>query len=84
MFEITYPRHGAVLNHHNGVETADSLTIKVTGVCDAPGTILVNGKNVIRKGKDFSIDLPLTAPFNTIAAELTDDFGTRGKIPYIE
>ncbi len=76
MFEITYPRHGAVLNRHNGVETADSLTIKVTGACDAPGTILVNGKNVIRKGKDFSIDLPLTAAFNTIAAELTDDFGT--------
>ena len=75
MFEITYPRHGAVLNHHNGVETADALTIKVTGVCDVPGTILVNNQPVIRKGKDFSIDLPLTAAFNTITAELTDDFG---------
>ena len=75
MFEITYPRHGAVLNHHNGAETANSLTVKVTGVCDVPGTLLVNGLPVVRKGKDFSIELPLKECFNTIAAELTDDFG---------
>lgn len=75
MFDLTFPRQGAVLNRHSGVETADGLTIKVTGVCDVPGKITVNGIVAERNGKDFSVELTLTECFTDIAAELTDDFG---------
>lgn len=76
MFDITFPRQGAVLNRHCGVETASGLTIKVTGVCDVCGKISVNGLPVQRSGKDFQTELTLTECFNTINVVLEDDFGT--------
>ena len=36
MISITNLREGAVLNHHHGIETEDSLTITVEGEGDAP------------------------------------------------
>ena len=75
MFDITFPRQGAILNRHDGIENNTSLKIKVTGVCDMPGTIKINGIPAQRSGKDFSAEIELKEPFNTICAEMEDDFG---------
>ena len=76
MLEITSPRHGAVLNRNHGHETAESLAIRVSGVCDTPEPVLVNGVVADRCGKQFWADLALAAHENTITA-VTD--GTCGR-----
>ena len=43
MLRIECPRHGALLNHNHGSETADGLTIMLRGKCTQPGEVLVNG-----------------------------------------
>lgn len=75
MFEISFPRQGAVLNHHFGRESADGLEITVSGFCDVAGEIRVNGTLAERRGKTFAAKVTLKECFNTISAELTDDFG---------
>ena len=76
MLEITYPRHGAVLNRNHGHETSEALSIRVCGLCDTPEPVLVNGVVAERCGKQFSAELSLTAHENTITAA-TD--GTCGR-----
>lgn len=76
MFDITYPRQGAVLNRHHGKEDTNGMTITVTGVCDTVSSIKINGVPVKRCGKNFSAEVTLTKPLNTICAEAVDDFGT--------
>ncbi len=76
MFDITFPRQGALLNYHCGKENADGLTIKVTGVCSRCGKLTVNGIPAVRHGSEFHAEITLRECFNTITAELEDDFGT--------
>lgn len=76
MFEIAFPRHGALLNRHHGIENTDSLRITVSGFCDVPGTIKINGITAERKGNNFKAEIYLKECFNTICAELNDDYGT--------
>ena len=76
MFDIVFPRNGALLNRHNGTENAEGLKIKVRGVCDQQGDILVNGQAVDRCGMEFCCEVTLSQVFNTIEAVLEDDFGT--------
>ena len=75
MFDLTFPRQGALLNRHSGTETREGLTIAVTGACDSPGLVTVNGVPARRRGKIFQAEVTLKECFNTIAAELQDDFG---------
>jgi len=75
MFDLTFPRHGALLNRHSGTERADGLTVVVRGVCDSAGNISVNGVPARREGRTFQAEITLRACFNPIKAELQDDFG---------
>ena len=77
MFDVTFPRNGALLNRNHGVENADGLKIKVRGICDsAEGTVKVNGVTAERYGMEFSCEVTLKDVFNTIEAELADEYGT--------
>ena len=75
MFDVIFPRQGAVLSRHDGCESASGLTIKVTGFCDVPGAIAVNGKPARRTGRTFESEITLDACFNTVSVRLDDDFG---------
>ena len=76
MLDITFPRQGAVLNRHQGVESEAGLEITIRGVCNLPGTITVNGKIVQKCGPEFAAKITLTECFNTITCRLENDFGT--------
>ena len=41
--KITEPFHGAILDHRHGKQSADSLTIRVSGQVNADGPVTVNG-----------------------------------------
>ena len=75
MFDITYPRNGAVLNHNHGIETSDGLEIEVRGMCGAGGAVFVNGKEADFDGQGFSAKVQLREKFNTIRAEIEDGNG---------
>ena len=75
MFELTFPRHGALLNRRHGTENKDGLTIVASGVCDSAGSIAVNGIPARRQGRTFQAEITIKECFNTITAELQDDFG---------
>lgn len=75
MLAILSPRHGAILNHNHGIETADSLKIQVSGLCDESGFLTVNGQPAIRNGKLFTADVTLTSHENTITAEIASNSG---------
>ncbi len=77
MLEILSPRHGAVLNHNHGRETADALQITVHGLCDETGQLTVNGKPAIRNGRLFTAEIELAARENTITAFVD---GPRGQL----
>ena len=76
MFDITFPRNGALLNHRDGVENNGTLKICVRGICDSQGEITVNNLPVRRCGREFCCEILLDKPFNTIEAVLLDEYGT--------
>ena len=72
MIEITNLRQGAILNHNHGVETADSLTVKIEGISDHGCPVTVNGIPAEMDGRRFSADVPLTEKINAVkAVEIT-------------
>ena len=75
MFDIIYPRNGAVLNHNHGTETADALEIEVRGIGGIGGIVRVNGVLADFDGTGFSATIPLKSQFNRITAELEDNNG---------
>lgn len=75
MLRIEYPRHGALLNHNHGSETADGLTITLRGKCTQPGEVLVNGIAAKRQGEDFTCEVTLTEKVNVIRAESDGKYG---------
>ena len=56
MFDITFPRNGALLNHRDGVENNGTLKICVRGIYDSQGEITVNNLPVRRCGREFNCD----------------------------
>ena len=54
------PFPGAVLSHRHGVQTADRLTIHVTGGAPAEDRVSVNGVPAKRQGREFDAEVPLT------------------------
>ena len=75
MFEIIFPRHGAVLNHNHGKENTDGLEIVVSGIGGATGDILVNGNIANYDGSGFSASVVLKQQYNTIVLEQEDARG---------
>ena len=73
MLKITYPRHGAILNRNQGQETAEALSITVTGASTSAAPVLVNGVTAKRQGQTFSANVDLKAKFNTITATSEDN-----------
>lgn len=69
MLQITSPRHGAILNRHDGTETAGRLRIRVEGLCsDWEGPVLVGGIEAGREGERFRADIELSARATEIVA----------------
>lgn len=75
MFEIVFPRHGAILNRNHGKETSTGLEITVTGIGGATGDIRVNGKTADYDGSGFSAPVVLQEQYNTITVEMEDSRG---------
>jgi hypothetical protein len=57
--KIQDPFHGAVLNHRHGVQTADGLTIRVSGEAPPEDRVTVNGVPATRSGKGFAAQVVL-------------------------
>jgi len=66
--KILTPVNGDVLNRHDGVETAGSLTVEVTGQAPAGARITVNGLPARFAGRSFSCAVPLSSRRNQITA----------------
>ena len=77
MLEITNYRDGAVLDRHNGTETADYLEITVEGLAAPQAEVRVNGVAAQRRDRFFSCKIRLTEKINTITAESSDYFGIK-------
>ena len=54
MLEITNHRQGAILNHNHGVETENSLKVKIEGLSDVGSRVYVNGIQAEMDGRRFS------------------------------
>ncbi|MBE6377573.1 MAG: hypothetical protein E7051_02005 [Lentisphaerae bacterium] len=75
MIEITNYRQGAILNHRHGIETADSLLIKVEGISDHGCPVTVNGVPAEMDGRRFFAEIPLTEKVNVIEAATVTPYG---------
>ncbi|HUW62319.1 MAG TPA: hypothetical protein VMZ06_15045 [Candidatus Bathyarchaeia archaeon] len=73
---ILDPRDGDVLNHDDGGETAEALSITVRGVAPLTGPVRVNGRAARVEGGTFECVVPLTGRRNTIVAEAGDQKDT--------
>ncbi len=68
MLTIAEPRHGAILNRHDGIETAAGLAVTVRGCADGPGPVSVNGVPAeVRSGR-FTATVLLTRRLTEITA----------------
>lgn len=59
MITIQNPRHGAILNRHDGDESAAGLSITVTGTCSGSAPVKVNGVAATTQGGQFSARVTL-------------------------
>jgi hypothetical protein len=66
--QITCPRHGDVLNRHDGEERADTLVVRVEGTAPAGAVVTVNGTVAHVQKSSFSCDVPLRERANSITA----------------
>jgi hypothetical protein len=57
--KILEPFHGAVLNHRHGKQTADGLTIRVSGEARPGDRVTLNGVQCRVEGKRFDADVVL-------------------------
>jgi len=76
MFDVIFPRNGAILNHNHGRETADGLEIEVRGVGGVTGCVTVNGVPAAFDGTGFAAKVILKEKFNRIKAVFEDAYGT--------
>ena len=75
MLELINVRNGAVLNHRDGIENADSLTFKLEGLADPRARVLVNGAETERMDRHFSAPVTLTRRRNDITVSASDNSG---------
>ena len=75
MLSITNLRDGAVLNHHHGVETAESLTVKLEGICQSGTPVRINGKLAEQDGLRFFAEVQLKEMINTVEAVTRTSYG---------
>ena len=75
MIEITNFRQGAILNHRHGIETADSLLVKLEGISDHGCPVMINGVAAEMDGRRFSAEIPLTEKINTVTASTITPYG---------
>ena len=68
---ILGPQQGDVLNRHDGVETAEALTVEVQVAAPQGAQVAVNGQPARAKGGAFVCTASLTAQRNTITATAT-------------
>ena len=66
--KITSPWNGDILNRHDGVETADALTIEVEGTAPPGAKVAVNGIDASLQGTTFRCPVPIREHRATIAA----------------
>ncbi len=66
--KIDEPFHGAVLNHRHGQQTAQALTIRVSGTARAGSRVTVNGVPCRREGNRFQADVALSEPETDLVA----------------
>jgi hypothetical protein len=67
--KIIQPADGDVLNHHDGVETADALRITVRGKVQGGSAVTVNGAPASVSGDTFLCDVTLLRRRNVVIAE---------------
>lgn len=77
MLEITNLRDGAILNRHHGIETEESLEIRIEGLADPQAEVTVNGLPAQRKDRLFFATVKLTERINKITAAASDYYGER-------
>ena len=70
--KITQPRHGDVLNRHDGAETGEALTVMVQGTAPRGATVRVNGVEASVDGDTFSCDVPVLRRKTTVTAQAGD------------
>lgn len=75
MLELTNLRHGDILNHDDGTETADGLAIRVEGLAEPGALVLVNGQRADLVGRRFRAPVKLTRRFNDIVVSSQDKHG---------
>jgi len=68
MVTITEPRHGAILNRHDGVETPAGLALSVRGTATGQGPVLVNGVPAEVRAGHFAAALTLTQRRTVVTA----------------
>ena len=77
MLEITNLRDGAVLNRHDGRETAEYLEITVRGLTSPQSEVTVNGQPAEKFDREFQATIRLTDRINRITAAAGDAYGER-------
>jgi hypothetical protein len=75
MLKITEPFHGAVLSHRHGSETADGLTITVSGVAPLRDDVTINGQPTLRAGTAFTAQVVLRDGETDLVAESVGSSG---------
>ena len=75
MIEITNYRQGAILNHHHGVESDESLKVRIEGISDHGCPVMVNGVKAEMDGRRFFADIELKEQFNNVSASTITPYG---------
>lgn len=75
LLEICNTRSGAVLNRHDGIETADALIFPLEGLASPEATVTVNGVVAERNDQRFFCDVRLTRKINHVAVKASSQFG---------
>ena len=75
--KIQEPFHGAVLNHRHGKQTADGLTILVSGTAAAGDRVTVNGQSARRTGERFECEVVLRQMETELVAVAEGQAGRR-------
>lgn len=74
--EIHHPRNGNILNRHDGVETSDSLLVRVNGKAPRGAQVTVNGRPAQLAGESFTCEIPLSRRKNEIAVSARQEGST--------
>ena len=65
---IDFPRHGDVVSHHDGTETANGLAITVRGQCPSSASVTVNGARASVVGSAFQAQTTLAESVSSLVA----------------